>query len=102
MTRARVLLYYRAPAGASRSVEDAYHRASAALRGTPGLLGNELLHDVTDGRNFAVLSDWESLDAFLAWEQGPAHRGETSPMRGYQDRGTRVGHYTVYRVAASY
>lgn len=102
MSRARVIVYYQTPDGTAETVQRAYHTASSALRGTPGLISNELLHDVGRGDRYAVLSEWDSLDAFRAWEQGPDHRGRTSPLRSFQDRGDDRGHYAVYEVAAQY
>jgi heme-degrading monooxygenase HmoA len=102
VSRARVLLYYHAPDDGPDAVQAAYHEASTALTGTPGLIGNELLHDVTDAGTYVVLSEWESLDAFRRWEQGPQHRDETSPLRPFQDRRSRSHHFGIYEVAASY
>jgi heme-degrading monooxygenase HmoA len=102
MSRARVIIYYQAPEGAAEIVEQAYHEASSALRGTPGLISNELLHDVGREDRFAVLSEWDSLDAFRAWEHGRDHRMRTSPLRSFQDRSGDRRHYAVYEVAARY
>jgi heme-degrading monooxygenase HmoA len=100
--RARVLIFYRAPADDPGVIEKAYHEASQALENTPGLLRNELLSDVMDPAGFVVLSEWESLTAFQAWETGPAHKGNTSPLRPYQDRDNHTRHYGVYAVTAAY
>jgi heme-degrading monooxygenase HmoA len=83
------------------AVEDAYHRISRALRGTPGLLGNELLRSVRDPRGFIVMSEWESLAAFGAWEAGPSHRAATAPLRLLQD-GARHVPFEIYEVRAAY
>jgi heme oxygenase (mycobilin-producing) len=95
-----VLLFATAPAEPS-AVPDAYHQISRSLRGTPGLLRNTLLELVDGPGRFVVLSDWESLEAFRAWEQGPEHRQLTAPLRPYQDR-TASTWFGVYRVAAEY
>lgn len=100
--RARVLIYYRAPSDEPDVVEKHYHETSAVLTGTPGLLNNELLRDAAHPDRYIVLSEWESLAAFRNWETGPHHRGNTSPMRPYQDREPRSEHYGIYEVAASY
>jgi len=97
----RVLLYVRAPEGGAAAVERAYHEVSATLAGTPGLLRNELLREVRDRDGFAVLSEWESRAAFQAWEEGPSHRGNTSPLRPFKDR-VRGRHYGIYEVTATY
>jgi heme-degrading monooxygenase HmoA len=99
--RARVLLYCRAPDGDCAPIESAYHVISTGLRGTAGLLHNELLRDVLEPDAFIVLSEWESLNAFQAWESGPEHRDTTSPMRDYQDR-SRARPFGLYQVTAAY
>jgi heme-degrading monooxygenase HmoA len=99
--RVRVLLYLRAAESEVTAVEEAYHRISKDLAGTPGLLGNELLREAFDPGAFAVLSEWEELAAFQAWESGSAHRGTTSPLRRYQDSG-RPRPFALYEVAAEY
>jgi heme oxygenase (mycobilin-producing) len=100
--RARVLIFYRAPSDDPEVIQKSYRETSQALVGTPGLLHNELLCDVTDGAGYAVLSEWESLAAFQQWETGPTHRGDTSPMRPYQDRENHRKHYAIYEVVAVY
>ena len=98
--RVRVLVYASAAPG-DDGVTAAYHRISAALAGTPGLLGNELLQSLLEPSDFAVLSEWESEQAFHDWEEGASHRGVTAPLRPYQD--TRHGSaFGVYRVTAQY
>jgi heme oxygenase (mycobilin-producing) len=95
----RVLVWYRQPAGQHGAVAHAYHRVSENLRGTPGLLGSELLSSAVHPGSLAVHSEWTSLEAFLAWERGPDHRRVTAPLRPYQDP-QRAPQYDVYQVAA--
>jgi heme-degrading monooxygenase HmoA len=99
--RVRVLVYAVAPESGDAAVEEAYHRISRELRGTPGLLGNELLRSLRDPRGFVVMSSWESLDAFGAWEAGSAHRSATAPLRPLQD-GARPVRFDLYEVRAAY
>lgn len=100
--RVRVLLFLRASTDSDVSrVEQGYHQISRELDGTPGLLGNELLADVTEPGSYAVLSEWQSMDAFREWEQGASHRGTTSPLREYQDR-DRDKHFGIFQVTATY
>ncbi|RSM44884.1 antibiotic biosynthesis monooxygenase [Amycolatopsis balhimycina DSM 5908] len=95
----RVLIYAVAD---EDGVGRAYHEISAALRGTPGLLGNELLREFgNDDGGFAVMSEWVDRDAFQAWEQGPGHRDVTAPLRPYQDTG-RGRPFGLYEVVARY
>jgi heme-degrading monooxygenase HmoA len=99
--RVRILLYLRATPEQVPAVEEAYHRISKELADTPGMLGNELLRDVTDPGGYAVLSEWESLAAFRDWEAGAGHRGTTSPLRPYQDTG-RPSPFALFAVEAGY
>ncbi len=94
-----MLVFSIAPDDEPGAVESAYHRICHDLVGTPGLLGNELLRRVDDGRRFAVMSEWESLSAFREWEAGPAHRAATAPLRPYHDQEMAVG---IYEVASRY
>lgn len=99
--RVRVLLYATAPVDSPDAVEQAYHRISTELAGTPGLLRNELLNGIDEPRSFVVLSEWASEEAFFSWERGPDHRGATAPLRPFQDARPRKP-FGVYRVTADY
>jgi heme-degrading monooxygenase HmoA len=97
----RVLVYAASPSAEPDAVRDAYHRISAELNGTPGLLGNELMHSLTDPAGYVVMSEWVSIDAFRTWENGTTHRASTAPLRPYQDSG-RGSPFGLYEVTASY
>ena len=83
------------------AVRAAYHRVSERMAGVPGLLGNELLRSPADPTALAVVSRWESMAAFLAWEQGTDHRQDTAPLRPYRDTRTPAP-FAVYEVDAAY
>jgi heme-degrading monooxygenase HmoA len=97
----RVLVFARAPAADPDAVERAYHEISRMLQGTTGLLGNELLRSAGSPDEFAVMSEWQDMAAFTAWEQGQDHRTTTSPLRPYQDGNGRRS-FGVYQVVARY
>lgn len=95
----RVLVYHSTADVAG--VHRAYHEVSTVLGEVPGMLGNELLSSVPDPSGFVVVSRWTGLEAFREWEQGPAHRDSTAPLRPYRD--TRLARpYGIYHVAAAY
>jgi heme oxygenase (mycobilin-producing) len=98
--RVQVLLFAAAP-DTPVAVHEAYHHISRQLAGTPGLLHNTLLEKADTSGSFVVVSEWESLEAFRSWEEGPEHRGVTAPLRPYHDRGMGVA-FGVYQVAAEY
>jgi heme-degrading monooxygenase HmoA len=99
--RVRVLVWHRATPETGLYVVDAYHGISNALAGTPGLLRNELLRAPTDAASLVVASEWESMAAFQAWEQGPDHRDTTAPLRPYRDR-ERARPFDILEVVAAY
>lgn len=98
--RVRVVLHVRAPdRGGPAEIAEAYHRISARLSGTPGLLGNELMRSVLREHEFMVMSEWADLDAFRSWEEGAEHREQTAPLRPYQISDSS---YNVYIVDSVY
>jgi heme-degrading monooxygenase HmoA len=101
MSRIRVLVFRAAPADSSSDLEQAYHQVSQTLQAIPGLLGNELLRSVTQPNGFVIMSEWESLEAYLAWENDPVHGNKTSPLRPYLDP-DRNKQFEVYEVIAAY
>jgi heme-degrading monooxygenase HmoA len=99
---ARVLVFYRAPANDPAVVERIYHQVSAEMRGTPGLVGNQLIKDVTDPGSYVVASDWADMSAFAAWDKSTGHR-RTTPLDPYQDADpSRRKHFGIYQVVARY
>jgi heme-degrading monooxygenase HmoA len=73
--------------GEEEQFEAAFSEVTAKVKGTPGHISDELLRDVTDKKDpdepsrYILLSEWESVDAFLAWEDAPIHMQTTTPMR---------------------
>ncbi|MEW9547197.1 antibiotic biosynthesis monooxygenase [Nonomuraea sp. NPDC050783] len=100
--RARVIVYLTVPETGPGAIEAAYHDISARLADTPGLVRNELLRSALNPAGFAVLSEWESMADFKAWEEGAEHRSATSPLRPFQDRASGARHYGIYEVVAAY
>ncbi|GAA2102406.1 antibiotic biosynthesis monooxygenase family protein [Actinomadura alba] len=68
--------------------EEAYRQVTETVRGTPGHLHDELLRDAEDGETYILLAEWESEQAFRAWEDDPRHMQMAAPMFPYWgDRG---------------
>jgi heme oxygenase (mycobilin-producing) len=101
MTRPRVRVLVWLRTAEHQDVTETYWLTSNELAGTAGLLGSELIRSLQDPACYVVVSEWESMDAFCAWEGGPAHRGATAPMRPFQDRDRPGGSYGVYEVSAA-
>ncbi|GAA0538042.1 hypothetical protein GCM10010172_19160 [Paractinoplanes ferrugineus] len=100
--RLRIAVFYRAPETDPGAVERVYHEVSATMKGTAGLAGNELLHDVLDPAGYVVLSEWTDLAAFQAWDTSPGHRS-TSPLDEFQDLDpARRKSFALWEVIAGY
>jgi heme-degrading monooxygenase HmoA len=97
--RVRVLVWHRVPESERANVQAAHRQINEALRGTPGLLASELLGARSEPDSVVVMSEWESLAAFEAWESGTGHRGTTAPLRPYRDQQRERG-FEVYQVIA--
>src|SRR5437660_1797942 len=63
--------------GAARARES----SAGAAAGSPGSV--ELLRDTGEPGSYILLSEWESKEVFLAWENAPIHMQTTTPMRPY-------------------
>jgi heme-degrading monooxygenase HmoA len=80
---ARVMVFAKIKQGEEDKFIEGYKEVTAKVKGTPGHIKDELLRDVSEGDSFILLSEWESKEAFLAWEDAPIHMNTTTPMRPY-------------------
>jgi len=81
--RARVLVFAKIKKGEEAAFEAAYAQVTVKVKGTPGHIRDELLREVGEPGNYILLSEWESREAFLAWENAPIHMATTKPMHPY-------------------
>jgi len=80
---ARVMVFARIAPSDRHDFEKAFESVSRRVKGTPGHLGDELLRSDDDPGAYVLLSEWESREAFLTWEDAPVHREATTPMRPF-------------------
>jgi heme-degrading monooxygenase HmoA len=84
---ARMMVFAQIKPGEEEAFEAAFEEVTRKVKGTAGHVKDELLRDVTEpGKEgepskYILLSEWESVEAFLAWEDAPIHRQTTTPMR---------------------
>jgi heme-degrading monooxygenase HmoA len=69
-----------------RGREDDLRRAYGALHqrvseGVPGHLEHQLCQSADDPHRWIITSEWDSLDAALAWQVDPEHHELIKPMR---------------------
>jgi heme oxygenase (mycobilin-producing) len=80
--RARVVFLIRVPAERTEDFLAAYERIRYEVaEGVPGHLVDQVCQSSADPEQWLITSEWESLDAFAAWERSPDHRTLVRPMR---------------------
>jgi heme-degrading monooxygenase HmoA len=77
-----------------------FHAIGAHLDRVPGLVGSELLQAQREEGSLIVMSEWESAEAFAAWEASEGHRPTTAPLRHQLDT-TRPRPFERYRILAT-
>lgn len=80
---ARVMVLARIQKGQEQEFENAYKEVTSRVAGTPGHIRDELLRPAPGDDQYILLSEWESSEKFLAWEDAPIHRQTTVPLRPY-------------------
>jgi heme-degrading monooxygenase HmoA len=77
------IVRYRIAAGDEAAFEAAYAEVTRKVKGTPGHIHDELLRSEDRPDQYILLSEWESKEAFLAWENAPVHTEKRNPMTPY-------------------
>ena len=79
----RVMVFAKIKPGEEKAFEAAYAEVTRKVKGTEGHLRDELLRNTKEPSSYILLSEWESKEKFLAWEDAPIHMQTTTPMRPY-------------------
>jgi len=80
-----VMVSARIKSGTGERFEQAFRQVRAAVSGTDGHLGEQLLRAHDDPHAYTLVGAWRSATDFLAWEDAPEHRAATTPMRPFWD-----------------
>jgi heme-degrading monooxygenase HmoA len=97
----RVMVFATIKSGAQQEFEAAFASVTQQVKGTPGHIKDELIKDASNPDSYILLSEWESQEAFLAWENAPVHKETTTPMRPYwAGRVERKIYDVAYRLGA--
>ena len=81
----RVLVFAQIKPGFEEAFEAGWAEIDREVSKTPGYIRSELLRRTDRPSSYVLLSEWESREHFLAWEDRPVHRGTTTPIRPYWD-----------------
>ena len=96
---ARVMVFADIREGEEDKFIEAYKGVTAKVKGTPGHIRDELLRQDGEQSKFILLSEWESKEKFLAWEDAPIHMQTTTPMRPYwAGRVERIIYEVAHRI----
>lgn len=80
--RARVVFLVRVPVERQDAFQAAYERVRYAVaEGVPGHVHDQVCRSADDPEQWLITSEWERLEAFLAWERSPGHRDLVRPLR---------------------
>jgi heme-degrading monooxygenase HmoA len=79
---ARIVFLVRVPADRTDDFLAAYENIRYEVaEGVPGHILDQVCQSETDPEQWLITSEWESVDAFIRWEQSPGHRELAGPMR---------------------
>ena len=79
--RLRVVFLVRVPTERREAFLDAYERIRHSVANVPGHVRDQVCESIDDPEQWLITSEWESLEAFEAWERDDAHRQLVAPMR---------------------
>ena len=80
---ARAMVFVELEPEQGETFESTFAGVASQVRDTPGLLANMLLRKAHQPGSYIVMSEWESKEHFLGWEDVPSHRELTKPLQEY-------------------
>jgi heme-degrading monooxygenase HmoA len=91
----RATLRLTVPAGCEVAFERAWQTVAVEVRRTPGNLRQALLRDPGEPGTFVITSDWETVEAFQAFERSPEQDALTAPLRALRTSASMTVHKLV-------
>ncbi|MBZ9637889.1 MULTISPECIES: antibiotic biosynthesis monooxygenase [unclassified Streptomyces] len=71
--------------GGEQGFLDLYDKIRKTVARTPGHIVERLGEPVDDSRQWVITSEWETPEAFFAWQQSEEHRELVAPLRQWVD-----------------
>ena len=94
----RATLYMKVRAGREAEFEQAWQAVAERTRQVPGNIRQTLLRDPAEPASFVITSDWESREAFGAFERSPEQDALTAPLRELRESARMLLHEVVMHV----
>jgi heme-degrading monooxygenase HmoA len=91
----RATLELKVKAGRGDEFVEAWKKIAERVRREPGNLRQSLIRDPEDRDSFEIASDWESREAFTAFERSPEQDELTAPIRELRESARMAVHELV-------
>ena len=98
MAMVRATLRMKVKEGRGDDFIEAWTLIAAEVQKDPGNLRQALTRDLGDPDSFVVTSDWESREAFSAFETSPEQDDLTAPLRELRESGRMEVHEILTHV----
>jgi heme-degrading monooxygenase HmoA len=94
----RASLFMKVQQGRGDEFVEAWRRIADEVRRAPGNVRQALSRDPDDPDSFVVTSDWESREAFGAFERSPEQDDLTAPLRELRQSANMTVHELVVHI----
>jgi heme-degrading monooxygenase HmoA len=94
----RATLQMKVKAGRAADFERAWEAIADKVRLAPGNLRQAMLKDPSDPESFVLTSDWQTREAFHAFERSPEQDDLTAPLRDLRESASMTIHNLVKHV----
>jgi heme-degrading monooxygenase HmoA len=94
----RASLYMKVKPGRGAEFERTWREIAEEVRKAPGNVRQALTRDPDDPDSFVVTSDWESREAFRAFETSPEQDELTAPLRDLRESARMTLHELVTHI----
>ena len=93
MPRVRFIVTVRLKVGTEGAFASAYQAMhDRVMQGIDGHVSHQLCRSLEDPLDWIITSEFESEEAWRAWDESPEHREIIAPFRQFFERGSSVGY----------